>query len=78
MQEVELLPDYSNARTRAVEERLNIFFYAQLYQRNDLTYKRPMRFDNGSVYSGQWNQEGKREGNGVQVWMNGTKYKGEW
>jgi hypothetical protein len=36
-----------------------------------------MRYKNGSVYSGQWN-EGKMHGNGHIVWSDGSRYAGRW
>jgi hypothetical protein len=36
-----------------------------------------MKYDNGSVYSGQW-YEGKMHGNGSMQWEDGSRYCGNW
>ena len=32
---------------------------------------------NGAKYTGQW-LNGKRDGKGIQIWMDGSRYEGEW
>ena len=35
--------------------------------------------ENGAKYTGEWNmQAGLREGRGIQVWVDGSKYQGMW
>ena len=33
---------------------------------------------NGAVYKGERSKEGLREGKGIQLWEDGSKYEGEW
>ena len=38
-----------------------------------------VQFDNGIIYQGQWNViEETKDGRGVQVWPDGSKYEGYW
>ena len=34
--------------------------------------------DNGAIYHGQWTKNGLREGQGTQIWKDGSKYVGYW
>lgn len=36
------------------------------------------RLDSGAIYKGQWTRGGKRNGRGVQVMTDGSKYEGYW
>lgn len=36
-----------------------------------------IKFSNGAVYDG-YIKNNMREGKGVQIWVDGTKYDGEW
>lgn len=38
----------------------------------------PFKFKDGSIYSGHWNSNGKKEGYGVNIGANGSLYKGYW
>ena len=39
----------------------------------------PYIFSNGAVYYGQWNSlSGRREGIGLQLWIDGFRYEGFW
>ena len=33
---------------------------------------------NGAEYTGQWDKAGRKEGRGVQVWVDGSMYEGYW
>ena len=35
-------------------------------------------YKDGSVYTGQFNGKGKKQGSGRMVWSNGNQYEGEW
>eukprot|EP00352_Strombidinopsis_acuminata_P003768 CAMPEP_0176380612 /NCGR_PEP_ID=MMETSP0126-20121128/31265_1 /TAXON_ID=141414 ORGANISM="Strombidinopsis acuminatum, Strain SPMC142" /NCGR_SAMPLE_ID=MMETSP0126 /ASSEMBLY_ACC=CAM_ASM_000229 /LENGTH=34 /DNA_ID= /DNA_START= /DNA_END= /DNA_ORIENTATION= len=32
--------------------------------------------ETGAEYEGQWNQEGKKDGRGIQIWVDGSLYEG--
>jgi len=34
--------------------------------------------DNGAQYEGEWDQQGKKDGKGVQIWVDGSLYEGYW
>ena len=73
------MPDYSNEKTRAIEAKLARYYYdfdSEINPRPGLVRRGPFLLDDGSVYKGEWNQDGKREGNGTQIWKDGSKYIG--
>ena len=74
------MPDHSNGATRETEQRLGPFVFDQEPPENDkdLVTRGPYELDNGAIYSGQWTKEGQREGKGIQIWKDGSKYEGYW
>ncbi len=76
------LPDYSNEKTRAAEAKLTPFIYDTEMSKSpsfqDVISRGPYQLDNGAVYIGEWNQEGMRQGKGIQIWADGSKYEGFW
>ena len=64
---VDVIPNYMNEAVKQTEARLP-----------DLINKGPCKLDNDAVYIGQWNKHGQREGRGVQIWKDGSKYEGMW
>lgn len=75
------MPDYSNHFTKAVEERFGQFVYDLEEDPEDdkeLIMRDPYELDNGAIYWGQWNKDGFRQGKGVQIWKDGSKYEGYW
>jgi len=75
------MPDYPNDFTKATESRLGAFQFdwPEGHMPNSaLVEKGPIELSNGAVYHGQWNKDGKREGIGIQVWKDGSKYTGSW
>ena len=49
----------------------------KMLKEDGLEYRDEFTFENGAVYKGQWRGE-KREGYGVQIWVDGAKYEGMW
>ncbi len=44
-----------------------------------LVYQPYLKLENGTVYSGQWDPKScNKEGHGVQIWQDGSKYEGQW
>ncbi len=78
--QLSVMPDYSNAETRATEQRLGSFKYEKPPSDTDreLENHGPFELDNGATYAGQCNKEGLRCGKGVQCWPDGSKYEGYW
>ena len=73
------MPDYSNPQTALTESRLAPFVYDKIdTDRKDLVNRGPYELDNKAVYHGEWTREGLREGKGVQIWKDGSKYEGYW
>lgn len=41
--------------------------------------KRPLiTLDNGAEYEGEWDEQGRKDGRGVQIWVDGSLYEGYW
>ena len=41
--------------------------------------KRPLvTLDNGAEYEGEWDEVGRKDGRGVQIWVDGSLYEGYW
>jgi hypothetical protein len=75
------MPDYSTPATRSTESRLGPFVFdrnEEINNRMDLITRGPYELDNQAIYQGQWTREGLREGRGIQVWQDGSKYEGYW
>ena len=74
------MPDYSNEATRATEKQVGAFEYDEDEAQYglDLIERGPYELDNGAIYKGFWSREGLRQGRGVQVWHDGSKYEGYW
>ena len=37
-----------------------------------------MQLDNGAEYEGEWDEMGRKDGRGTQVWVDGSLYEGYW
>ena len=37
-----------------------------------------MTLDNGAEYEGEWDEMGRKDGRGVQIWVDGSLYEGYW
>lgn len=78
---IEKMPDYSTALVKTAEAMSGPYKYP-----TDINYsselgiktKGPFESDNGAVYLGQWNKYGVRQGKGMQIWPDGSKYEGIW
>ena len=40
--------------------------------------KKMIQLENGAEYEGQWDKQGRKDGRGVQVWVDGSLYEGYW
>lgn len=78
--ELKEMPDHSNEATRLTEARLGPFIYDRIDSARsvDVINRGPYEMDNGAIYHGQWTKEGHREGRGIQIWKDGSKYTGYW
>ena len=72
------MPDYATMTTKEMEVRLGRFIYHPSNSENVALRKGALELDNGCIYSGQWNSDCEREGRGVQIWRDGSKYEGAW
>ena len=71
------IPDYSNEASKHTASTLPDFVYdADLNDGVIVIEKKPAEFENKAIYKGQWTQDGKRHGRGVQFWPDGSKYEG--
>lgn len=64
------MPEYNNNATKRTEKLVGPFKWDDVEEVNDqdLILRGPYELDNGSVYKGQWSQEGLRHGRGLQLW----------
>ena len=37
-----------------------------------------MTLDNGAEYEGEWDELGRKDGRGIQIWVDGSLYEGYW
>ena len=74
------MPDHSNANTRATEVRLGPFIFEKIDSPRSqvLIDRAPYELDDGAIYHGQWMKDGLREGKGIQIYKDGSKYVGYW
>jgi len=74
------MPDYSNEATRATEKQVGAFEWDEDESQYgaDLIDRGPFELDNGAIYKGSWSKDGLRQGRGVQIWHDGSKYEGYW
>ena len=74
------MPDFSTMTTKEMEERLGKFVFHPTEHNDEkvLIKKGPVELDNGCFYMGEWNVDCQREGRGVQIWRDGSKYEGHW
>jgi hypothetical protein len=77
---VPVLPDFSNPEARATEQRLGPFQDPGRPSGlpTGLVRKGPYQVENGAIYIGEWDSQGRRCGQGLQVWTDGSKYEGYW
>ena len=75
--------DYSNSlfrnRVKMIQSSLKPFNF-DIYAPPPKTRvtKQNLILDNGVEYEGEWNEDGEKDGKGVQVWVDGTLYEGYW
>ena len=56
---------------------LGAFAFSELVDEHCLKEMPAFLLDNEAIYKGDWVQN-KRQGHGIQIWKNGTKYVGYW
>ena len=78
LEEISRIPDYSNANTRYTEEKMGEFKYPRVERSRRLYNRGPYKLENSAIYVGEWNEQGIRDGQGVQLWPDGSKYTGLW
>lgn len=75
------MPEFHTTVTIEAEQALGPFNY-DLYSfaevNGQLIHDGPFELENGAIYTGELNQAGCREGRGIQVWPDGSKYEGYW
>lgn len=71
------IPDYSNTSTLKVMAKLGPF-KCSASQKPNLVKRGAVLMENQAIYTGEWNNENQREGQGTQHWSDGSVYEGEW
>jgi hypothetical protein len=74
------MPDYPSSNVAKLEEKMGEFVYKndENYDSVNLIEKGPFMLDNQTAYKGQWSKAGLRQGRGLQIWPDGSKYIGYW
>lgn len=72
------VPDFSNAATESVQQRLSPFKYSSGPPSSTVRLKNPVELDTGAIYTGEWNQHNERHGCGTEHWPDGSIYEGHW
>ena len=74
------MPDYSNKETKEVEKHVGPFQFdlEEAKYGTELITRGPYKLENGAVYKGQWTKNDERQGRGIMVWNDGSKYVGYW
>ena len=71
------MPDFSNELTRETEIKMGPFV-CEPHSYENLEMKGPYEIDEGAIYLGECNSKGQRMGHGTQIWIDGSKYHGNW
>ncbi len=71
---------YMNVTVAEIAKRLGDFDYGNAPEDGVAReYRECILFQNGAQYEGEWNiSTGERDGRGVQVWADGSRYEGYW
>ena len=72
------VPDYSTAATRKAQNQVSPYRFIRSHNFPCLIKRGPVQEANRTIYTGEWNQKGQKEGLGTQVWLDGSKYEGNW
>jgi len=71
------MPDYSSHAARRIKNKLGPFIHdSRVSSPENAVSRGPFELDGDSVYVGQWSADGLREGKGVQMWKDGSKFEG--
>jgi len=73
-------PEEARAIVMQIRQSLEPFNYEPSPQPDGVIREhRPnTTMETGAEYEGQWNQEGKKDGRGIQIWVDGSLYEGYW
>ena len=72
------MPDNKKVREQLVS-REQFVFPAKKIDESDLESREVTTLNNGAQYLGQWSRsKNTREGKGIQVWPDGSRYDGYW
>ena len=67
------------SRAQAMQKAIPSFNYDSYTPYAKTREKKAKRIlDNGNEYEGEWDEEGKKNGRGVQIWVDGSIYEGYW
>lgn len=75
-----VIEEYSNATVNEIARKLGPFQYPSGRASDQpRTRKEVQQLENGARYVGEWNDAtGERDGQGVQIWSDGSRYEGLW
>ena len=75
-----VVEEFSNATVNEIARKLGPFQYPDGGADDaPRTRKDMQQLENGARYLGEWNEStGERDGKGVQIWSDGSRYEGFW
>ena len=77
--EVESIYTMAQDAYKKVQDRLTKEEYNQLqFQIPVHSLGKALKLEDGPIYEGSWNSEGKKDGFGIQKWQDGTLYMGQY
>ena len=74
---VDSVPDYPNSTIKQILTKIGPFIFRE-GDISGVSRKGPVLLENGSVYTGDWNDKNERHGTGMQKWNDGAMYEGYW
>ena len=74
-------PEEARAIVMQIRQSLEPFDYEPVPEDDGVVRERRPNtvLDTGAEYEGDWNvEEGKKDGQGIQIWVDGSLYEGYW
>ncbi len=74
------MADYTSDNVKRMEAKLNALNLSEedMNKYKHVFKRDPIKFNDGTIYYGQWNFLGKKQGYGVYIKPDGSKYEGFW
>ncbi|CDW82395.1 UNKNOWN [Stylonychia lemnae] len=71
-----------NIKLREIDQKVGPFKFKKEFEEREsfrsVTTLKPVEVDENAVYVGEWSKDGLRQGKGLQIWKDGSRYEGYW